>query len=202
MSKQNCLIIFTRKPELGKVKTRLAKGVGDEFALKIYEYLLEHTAKITSQVNAHKQVWYTNEIVKDDIWDDKIFKKHVQIEGDLGEKMRFVFEEAFKSGFVNVLIIGSDLLDIGQDMINDAFEYLNQREVVVGPAKDGGYYLLGMNHFIPEVFEDINWSTSQVFQQTLDRISKKTVAILDEKNDIDFKEDAMEHEELKRLINF
>ena len=82
----NCLMIFTRKPEKGKVKTRLAKGVGDDKALKIYKFLLNHTAKITAKVNAHKQVYYTNSIVENDVWDDAFLIKKFKLEGDLGRE--------------------------------------------------------------------------------------------------------------------
>jgi len=201
MSKQNCLIIFTRKPELGKVKTRLAQGIGKEKALEIYNILLKRTAVTTQKADAEKQVWYTNSIQNNDYWDDSIFRKYKQAEGDLGSKMKYAFNYNFQRGFEKVVIIGTDLYDIDDRLISEAFNQLKDKDVVIGPAKDGGYYLLGMNHFIPEVFENINWSTSEVFQQTLDRISKKSVAILEEKNDIDFKEDALEHEELKQLIN-
>jgi rSAM/selenodomain-associated transferase 1 len=115
--------------------------------------------------------------------------------------MKYAFNYNFQRDFEKVIIIGTDLYDIDDELISEAFNQLNDKDVVIGPAKDGGYYLLGMNHFIPEVFENINWSTSEVFQQTLERISKKSVVILEEKNDIDYMEDALEHEELKQLIN-
>jgi glycosyltransferase A (GT-A) superfamily protein (DUF2064 family) len=72
--------------------------------------------------------------------------------------------------------------------------------VVLGPAEDGGYYLLGMNHFIPEVFGDVEWSTSKVLDQTLNKLKHKSVMLLDEKNDIDYKEDALRHEALVKLL--
>lgn len=200
MSK-NALIIFTRKPELGKVKTRLAKGVGDEKALEVYIHLLKHSAKISSQVDAEKQVWYTNSIEKKDIWNDKIFKKYTQADGDLGNKMKNAFFSNFRNAFEKVVIIGTDLLDIDTNLIKKAFEHLEHYDVVIGPAEDGGYYLLGMNHFIPEVFEDVEWSTSKVLDQTLDKLEHKSVMLLDEKNDIDYKEDALRHAELKNILS-
>lgn len=200
MSTENCLIIFTRKPEKGKVKTRLAKGVGEDKALEIYRYLLQHSAKITAKINSKKQVWYTDKIQKNDLWDDSIFEKHVQAEGNLGYKMLWAFQYNFDQGYQKVVIIGSDLLDIDSETVEKAFTNLEENDVVIGPAEDGGYYLLGTNHFIPELFQNINWSTEQVFQQTLQRIPDKSVALLDKKNDIDYKEDALRHEELKKII--
>jgi rSAM/selenodomain-associated transferase 1 len=200
MSKQNCLIIFTRKPELGKVKTRLAKGVGNEKALQVYMYLLEHSANISAKVNSEKQVWYTDSIQKNDVWADSVFEKHTQPKGDLGYKMRHAFQHNFNRGYQKVLIIGSDLLDLNSKNIETAFQLLENNDVVIGPAEDGGYYLLGTNHYIPEIFQNIDWSTEHVFQQTLKRIADKSLALLDKKNDIDFKEDALRHEELKKII--
>ncbi len=197
---KNALIIFTRKPELGKVKTRLAKGVGDKKALEVYIHLLKHSAEISSQVDAEKQVWYTNSIEKNDIWDDSMFKKFTQADGDLGEKMKHAFSRNFKNAFDKVVIMGTDLLDIDTNLIEKAFEHLNHHDVVLGPAEDGGYYLLGMNHFIPEVFEDVEWSTSKVLDQTLNKLKHKSVMLLDEKNDIDYKEDALRHEALVKLL--
>lgn len=197
---KNALIIFSRKPELGKVKTRLAKSVGDQKALEVYIYLLKHSAEIASQANAEKQVWYTNSIEKNDIWDDEIFKKFKQIDGDLGEKMKHAFSSNFDNWFKKVVIIGTDLLDIDTDTIEKAYQLLDTNDVIIGPAEDGGYYLLGMNHFIPEVFKDVEWSTSKVLNQTLDKLKHKSVALLDKKNDIDFKEDALRHEALVKIL--
>ncbi len=201
MSNKNCLIIFTRKPEIGKVKTRLAKGVGNDKALKIYVHLLKHTAEISSQVKAQKQVWYTNSIEEKDIWNDDLFEKFVQTEGDLGLKMKSAFEYNFNQGYKKVVIIGTDLLDFDKETIKKAYQLLDENEVVFGPAEDGGYYLLGMNHFIPEIFENIEWSTEKVLQQSLEQLKHKKVSLLEEKNDIDFKDDALRHPELKAIIN-
>lgn len=200
MTKQHCLIIFTRKPEKGKVKTRLALGIGDDKALKIYKLLLKRTAEVTSQVDTERQVWYTGQLEKNDLWREEIFVKCHQIEGNLGDKMKNAFYHNFENGFQKVLIIGTDLYDISTELIDKAFDKLDKNDVVIGPAKDGGYYLLGMREFTPEIFENINWSTEHVFRQTLERIPEKSVAILDQKNDIDFKEDAMEFEQLRKII--
>lgn len=201
MSKQDCLIIFTRKPEKGKVKTRLAKGVGEDKALEVYKYLLKHSAKTSAEVEGIKQVWYTNTIEKNDIWDDHVFEKLVQIEGDLGSKMKSAFNYNFSKGFQKVVIIGTDLLDIDSQIIKQAFQHLDQKDVVFGPAKDGGYYLLGMRDFIPQLFEGIDWSTERVLEQSINKIPNRSYGLLEVKNDIDFKEDALQHHELKEIID-
>jgi len=197
---KNCLMIFTRKPEKGKVKTRLAKDVGTDKALKIYKFLLHHTAKITAKVNAHKQVYYTHSIVTNDVWDDNIFDKKVQPEGDLGKKMQQAFEQAFQDGFQNVIIIGSDLYDINHNLIDEAFSKLNQKDVVIGPATDGGYYLLGLKNIYPEIFKNKPWGTDKVLNLTLQDLKSKQVDLLLSKNDIDYVEDLEDFPILKILL--
>jgi len=200
MKANNCLIIFTRKPELGKVKTRLAADIGDKQALKIYKYLLSYSSKVCASVNADKHVWYTPEIEYKDHWDNTLFKKHLQPEGDLGEKMQFAFDHAFKENYQNVVIIGTDLVDIDQELIDHAFALLEFYDVVIGPATDGGYYLLGLNKMIEPVFKNKIWGTSEVFQLTMNDLKTKNVAVLEYKNDIDYVEDLNEHPELLKLI--
>ncbi|MFV0571291.1 MAG: hypothetical protein ACK5M1_02520 [Xanthomarina gelatinilytica] len=90
---KKALIIFTRNPELGTCKTRLAKSIGDEAALAIYKYLLQHTANITAPVSADKFVFYSENILENDIWDDTIFRKKLQEGADLGLKMQNAFTE-------------------------------------------------------------------------------------------------------------
>jgi hypothetical protein len=200
MSNKNCLIIFTRVPELGKVKTRLAEGIGNENALKIYNHLLEYSSEICKDVNADKHVWYTPKIQKGDIWNDKIFIKHVQPEGDLGLKMKYAFDSAFKMKYQNVIIIGTDLLDIDQVLIEKAFDLLQYNDVVIGPATDGGYYLLGLKEMQASIFANKSWGTSEVFSQTMKDLRTKNIAVLDFKNDIDYIEDLEHHQELLKLI--
>lgn len=197
---KNCLIIFTRKPEKGKVKTRLAQGVGDDKALKIYTFLLKHTAKITAKVKAHKQVYYTEAIAEKDVWDDRVFEKKVQIVGDLGQKMQQAFEQAFQDGFEKVIIIGSDLYDIDHKLIDKAFAKLDHNDAVIGPATDGGYYLLGTKSIFPEIFKNKPWGTDEVLNLSLKNLKSKQVALLEAKNDIDYKEDLDDFPELKRLL--
>ena len=149
---QDLLIIFTRNPELGKVKTRLAADVGDQAALEIYLFLLERTRKITQGLKQIKQVHYSDKINPTDLWPNHIYDKRIQVEGDLGCKMRSAFEEGFEEGYKRIVIIGSDLYDLTQEDIELAFERLKTTEVVLGPAQDGGYYLLGLTRMIPDLF--------------------------------------------------
>lgn len=164
----NCaLIVFVRHPELGKVKTRLAKAIGDEKALQVYQLLLAHTNQITINLNCQKFIFYTESIEVNDTWSNEIYIKKKQTGTDLGKRMHNAFKQLFEQNFKKVLIIGSDCYQLKKDMIKEAFQLLNQNEIVIGPTFDGGYYLLGMNHLVPELFANKFWSTDQVFKQTL-----------------------------------
>ena len=112
MSSKNSLIIFTRNPILGKVKTRLAKSVGNEIALEIYQFLLNKTKEVTLNIPADKVVFYSEEITNKDIWDATIYKKELQKGRDLGAKMSNAFKTCFKDGYEKVVLIGSDLFDL------------------------------------------------------------------------------------------
>ncbi|WP_010518223.1 TIGR04282 family arsenosugar biosynthesis glycosyltransferase [Croceivirga radicis] len=185
----NLLLIFTRNPELGKCKTRLAATVGDQAALDIYNFLLQHTAKVTSQLSCDKAVYYSEEIWQDDVWDANTYEKKLQEGSDLGEKMINAFKEGFAAGYKNIIVIGSDLYDIHPEDLNHAFEQLGEHDFVVGPAEDGGYYLLGMNKLLPSLFSNKEWGTDSVLQNTLQDLQKETYFLLEEKNDVDYFED-------------
>ena len=192
MSK-NLLIVFTRNPELGKVKTRLAKTVGNAIALKIYTFLLERTRDIAVQVSADKAVYYSVKVRENDIWDTNNFQKHQQVGEDLGIRMLHAFKNGFKAGYEKVMIIGSDLYDLTAETIENAFIALEDNEVVIGPAEDGGYYLLGMNSLEEKVFKNKNWGTETVRKNTLEELKDKKVFLLGELNDVDVFEDIEHH---------
>ena len=191
------LIIFTRNPELGKCKTRLAKVIGDVSALKVYEYLLQHTANVSKEVDADRFVFYSESIEDNDIWDNSFFSKRLQKGNDLGERMQNAFQQLFDSNYKSVIIIGSDLLDLNSVLINEAFSRLNEYDVVIGPAKDGGYYLLGLKAVHPNVFKNKKWGTKTVRKDTLNDLKNNTVFTLDQLNDIDTFEDMKPYNQLK-----
>ncbi len=124
-----------------------------------------------------------------DIWDPDIYSKKQQIEGDLGQKMQNAFLSAFKNGYQNIIIIGSDMHDLYQEDIEEAFKALEIFEYVLGPSEDGGYYLLGMNLFKPELFKNKSWGTDTVLRDTLLDLKGEYLQLLDERNDIDVYED-------------
>ncbi|WP_283636121.1 TIGR04282 family arsenosugar biosynthesis glycosyltransferase [Aquaticitalea lipolytica] len=196
---KKALIIFTRNPELGKCKTRLAATIGDESALEIYKYLLQHTAKLSEKVKADKYVFYSESIKREDVWNATIFNKKLQQGNDLGERMENAFTELFELGYEKVIIIGSDLLDLSSDDVNEAFDFLNENDTVIGPAKDGGYYLLGMKNMHSKVFKNKEWGTSTVLENTLSDLKDSTISMLKELNDIDTFEDMKHYEQLKKF---
>ena len=196
----NLIIIFTRNPELGKVKTRLAKTIGDESALNIYKFLLKHTEKTIRNINSDKAVYYSVKIRDKDNWAKTIYQKHQQKGNDLGEKMLNAFEDSFLKSYKKVVIVGSDLFDLQQEHINNAFIALDNNDVVIGPAQDGGYYLLGMKALHSQVFKNKKWGTSTVLQDTLQNLKKIDVHLLEELNDIDVYDDIKNIETLKQLI--
>lgn len=189
--KKELLIIFVKNPEKGHVKTRLAKSVGEERALEVYEALLEITKQVTLPLNCEKQVWYSKEISESDLWDDERYEKRVQRGENLGGRMQNAFRDVFESGFEKVVIIGSDCADLTQGILEDAFAALDHHRAVIGPSEDGGYYLLGMADFFPDLFEEKSWSTDSVYQDTLIQMEKNSISCfrLPELNDIDTESD-------------
>lgn len=186
---KKALIIFTRNPELGKVKTRLAKTVGDESALKIYQFLLKHTAAITQNLHVDKYVFYSETIHRDDLWNPDIFRKKLQRGDDLGQRMENAFVELFAMGYEKVVIVGSDIYELSQQDIEQAFNTLETTQIVLGPATDGGYYLLGMKDLHPKIFRKKNWGTDSVLRDTLRDVKTVKYVLLAEKNDVDYFED-------------
>ncbi len=188
---KNLLIIFYKNPELGKVKTRLAASLGKEKALAIYLKLANHTRLISENILADRVVYYSNVIEQEDAWTSSIFKKEVQKGEDLGERMLHAFKESFQKGYEQVCIIGTDCLELNTDIIEQAFKNLSRHETVLGLAKDGGYYLIGMKRLYPHFFRDKHWSTSTVGHDTLRDIlhlnlSYKLLPLL---SDVDIEDD-------------
>ena len=183
------LLILTRNPELGKCKTRLADKVGNKVALDIYKFLLDHTVTFTKNLKVEKWVYYSEEIWEDDIWDNNVYQKKLQAGKDLGERMMNAFKEGFQAGFENIIVIGSDMYHLKRSDLEEAFSKFRDHNYVVGPAEDGGYYLLGMKSLKTELFQNKDWGTGTVLEDTLSDIKNEKVALLDEKNDVDYYED-------------
>ena len=197
---KSALIIFTRNPELGKCKTRLAATVGDESALNIYSFLLDHTVAITEPLAVDKFVFYSEALRKEDRWDDNIFRKKVQKGDDLGQRMHNAFLEIFELGYEQAIIIGSDMYDLSSEELELAFTELNTHDFVVGPAKDGGYYLLGMTQPTEALFQNKKWGSDSVLEATLANLKDHNYKLLAEKNDIDYFEDVKDIAVLQQFL--
>ena len=186
----NCLLlILTRNPELGKCKTRLAAKVGNVAALEIYKFLLERTVSFTQHLEAEKWVYYSEAIWENDVWDKDRYQKKLQVGTDLGERMLNAFKEGFRAGFEKIIVIGSDMYHLEQKDLEVAFSKMDDHDYVVGPAEDGGYYLLGMKSLNKTLFQNKAWGTDTVLSDTLKDMEGESIALLPEKNDVDHYDD-------------
>lgn len=198
---KNLLLIFTRNPELGKCKTRLAAKTGDKVALDIYNFLLNHTVSITQNlIDVDKQVHYSIAIRENDIWDANIYSKKLQNGDDLGIRMENAFKQGFADGYQNIIIIGSDMFDMTKGDLENAFNLLNKNNFVIGPATDGGYYLLGMKKLNSAIFKNKNWGTDTVLQDTLNNLKDEKTILLEAKNDVDYYEDIKDIDAFKPFL--
>ncbi len=187
---KRALIIFVRNPEKGKVKTRLAKTLGEDKALAIYKALLARTRTVAGGVDALRLLFYSVQVRTNDDWPAGTFEKHQQQGNDLGERMAHAFEVALQRAEA-AIIVGSDIAQIDTSIIERAFAALSSHDYVIGPAIDGGYYLLGMKRHSPELFQDMEWSTDQVGKITQERILENggTLGFAPTLSDIDYAED-------------
>ena len=185
------LIIFVKNPQLGKVKTRLAATMGDQRALEVYLKLIEYTVATTRELAVDKVVFYSEFIDRQDGWPSDTYLKQLQVTGDLGDKMKAAFEWGFQSGYKEVCIIGSDCLELTPEIIMNGFLALSNHDAVLGPTKDGGYYLMGMKQLYPSVFASKKWGTHTVAKATLVDLKELRLSftLLDTLTDVDHEKD-------------
>jgi rSAM/selenodomain-associated transferase 1 len=186
---KNLLIVFAKNITEGKVKTRLAASIGNRAALEVYKALFRITETESLAVkNADLHIYFSHQIMKEP-WPNA--KKFVQIEGNLGDKMKHAFQHGFDLGYKNIIGIGADLADLSSELIESAFEKLKTNAFVFGPAEDGGYYLVGAAQPQRFIFENKPWSTPALLQETLTEIKRKgmSVSLLKTLNDVDTVED-------------
>lgn len=185
------LIIFQKNAVLGKVKTRLGASIGDDKALDVYKWLTTYTHEQVKGLKVDKFLFYSEFIPEHSNLDFPGYQFEIQSGNSLGIRMSNAFALLFAKGYKRVVIIGTDCPDLKTEDLNQAFLNLSQPDLVIGPAKDGGYYLIGMSQFIPEVFENIPWSTSTVLDKTLERANSLKIgyAFLRTHTDIDTVED-------------
>lgn len=192
------VIILLKYPELGKVKTRLAKGVGPGRALEIYEALLTYTLKEIATLDKEKfaPIAYCDPFRPQKDYEAllRTFPGRVSMQqgGELGERMAAAaLKELGRQE--KILIIGTDCPEIKAEHLAQADRFLSGKacDLVVGPSQDGGYYLIGMNRYVGELFEDMPWSTDQVLALTLEKAKARRLKweTLDTLRDIDTVED-------------
>lgn len=190
------LIIFTRYPEPGKTKTRMIPALGEEGAANLQRQMTENTLAKVKKLQAFYPVSVeihfaggNQQLMQAWLGADVIY--HQQGEGDLGKRMASAFERSFTAGMKGVVIIGTDCPDLDTQIMAEAFKFLETQDVVLGPAQDGGYYLIGLRRLIPELFVGINWGTAQVRRQTVEIADNLGLAIasLPILHDIDRPED-------------
>lgn len=191
LKSQTALIVFVKKSVPGQVKTRLAKTIGNEQAARVYEHLLTYTSQLSIEVKNVTVLIFHDELPDSLPLKWKPFENRTQSTGNLGAKLLAAFKECFDCGFQRVICIGSDCISIQPSDINEACTVLEHSDVVFGPATDGGYYLIGMNQWVPQIFEDMPWSQSSLLQYTLEKCksTNHTYHLLRELSDIDTAED-------------
>lgn len=189
--KKEALVLFAKSPQLGKVKTRLSAEMGNDKALAIYEKLLDLNCDLCSNLAVHKFIFWDQlpESRLDHLKQD--FEFSLQKGSDLGEKMKNAFQFLLQSGFEKVVLIGTDCPYLSVEGLKNALKKLKEQEVVLGPAEDGGYYLIGLTALHPELFDNIAWSTPAVLKQTLKKINAKgmSFSLLPTLSDIDTAKD-------------
>lgn len=191
-----------KNPVAGKVKTRLAADIGNEKALSVYLKLLQHTLDVTKNINADKFIFYSDVVERNDLFDNIIYKKYTQCSGDLGVRMDYAFSIPFKNEYKDVIMIGADCYELTQQHIEKAFEALTaNHDFVIGPANDGGYYLIGMKKWNRWVLENKNWSTATLFAETKNDILGRNGKLfeLETLSDIDTVADIQSHHQLLEI---
>jgi uncharacterized protein len=186
------LILFTRYPVAGQTKTRLIPALGAEGAAQLQRQMTVHSLAMAQQCRVAVQVCFCGGTIgqmRDWLGDGPDYQP--QGEGDLGLRMARSFELAFGQGYDRVMIIGTDCPGIDADLVRDGWHRLRQKDLVFGVASDGGYYLVGMRRLIPEIFQDIPWSSELVLSKTLTIVDRLdfTYDLLKTLSDIDRPED-------------
>ena len=190
-STADCLGVFAKYWEPGRVKTRLAKSIGNEKAARIYEACVAATVARLSAVHCTRVLSYW----PDDRRTRSAFRSAEaqgwalvpQTEGDLGERMAGYFFQQFSAGTDRVVLLGTDSPNVPLVEVQEAFEHLKTVDVVLGPTDDGGYYLVGAANRVPPIFGNIPWSTPEVLPRTIASLEKSgfSYTMLDPWYDVD-----------------
>ncbi|WP_214662598.1 TIGR04282 family arsenosugar biosynthesis glycosyltransferase [Amazonocrinis nigriterrae] len=183
MNSKQHLIIFTRYPEPGKTKTRLIPALGILGAANLQRQMTEYTVsqvkELQKATGISLEVRFTGgnlQLMQDWLGLGLVYQS--QGEGDLGLRMARSLFDSFQSSMEQVIIIGTDCPGVNSQILTQAFEQLHTFDLVLGPAIDGGYYLIGLRRLIPELFANIDWGTSQVLQQTVDIAEELNISLI------------------------
>jgi rSAM/selenodomain-associated transferase 1 len=195
------LLVFTRYPEPGRVKTRLIPAVGKEGACNLHRKMVEHTIKSLHCFGEKMEIRFDGgeeRLMRQ--WLGEGFLYRAQGDGDLGNRLECTFAEVFLQGERKVIAVGTDCPGLSEDYVRQATYLLNKVDLVLGPAVDGGYYLIGMRVLHRNLFKNISWGSNKVLQQTLLAAEKLqlTTALLDELVDVDRPEDLIEWKKRRR----
>ena len=162
---EDLLLVFAKNKRFGEVKTRLAATIGNESAFEVYSRLFHLTEAEAQKLNHTAVHIYYTHTVHEDGW--SFADKYLQVGATLGDRMRAAFENGFKLGYKRIVGIGTDLAEMNAEIIEKALAALKQNDFVIGPAEDGGYYLVGMNAEKGlYIFNDKPWSTSALMDLT------------------------------------
>ena len=165
--------IFCKLPEPGKVKTRLEPCLGKQGAADLYGELLERVvARLKPCFNT--ELWYASTGAVEFLTRFPRLEQKQQVEGDLGERMLYSMSDGLARS-ERVVLVGSDCPQIDSGYVAQAFALLKDHDVVLGPAEDGGYGLIGARRLLPEIFTDIIWSTDHVLSDTCRRLNEGLV---------------------------
>ena len=175
---REALVVMAKVPVSGEVKTRLTPPFSPNEAAELFRCFFLDAMELARRVkNSDVVLCYTADDALDAFPVSGISGSECipQGEGDLGARMRRAFETLLDRGYSKVVLIGTDMPTLPLDYIEEAFTLLDEHPVVLGPAMDGGYYLLGLRTMIPEIFDGIDWRTSQVLQQTSERLVRRDI---------------------------
>jgi uncharacterized protein len=192
----NAVIVFTKYPRNGNVKTRLGKTLGNYFAAEFFKLMAEHIFEVCLSLPEKDYslfLFFSEQEEKEPVnnWVDNRFSLQLQEGRDLGERMKSAFRFLFKNLYKKVIIIGTDCPEMNSEILLKSFNELSGKNVVIGPSTDGGYYLLGMDSFYPFLFDKIEWSSSKVFKESIKRVEKNKLSfeLMPELIDVDTEED-------------
>ena len=192
--RNNAVIVFLKAPEKGRVKTRLSMSLDESFVLELYKGFIHDTLAILESF-PDKLIYFLPPEKENELrsWLGNEYPYFVQTGKDLGEKMSNAFRDGFTKGYDRLVLIGTDIPEITESVLLHAFKILETKDAVIGPASDGGYYLIGFKKesFSEKIFHDMNWSTKGVLGETLKAMDRTGIKYerVSELNDVDTPED-------------